>query len=409
MKNEASVPANMSGVKNQASLTKALPVLFGFFIMGFVDVVGIATNYVKRDFALSDTLANLLPMMVFAWFAVFSVPTGLLMNRIGRKRTVELSLAITLLAMLIPLVSYTFPVILVAFALLGIGNTILQVSLNPLLTNVVRGDRLTSSLTWGQFIKAIASFSGPIISGFAAGSLGNWKLIFPIFGAATLISGLWLVVTRIKEEPMQGKTSSFGACFGLLKNNTILLLFLAILFVVGVDVGLNTTIPRFLMGRCGIPLEKAGLGTSLYFMARTTGSFAGALLLMKISGRKFFIVSMLAGIGGMVAMLLMSNLWAILAMIFVLGLAVANVFSIVFSAAIQQIPERANEISGLMIMGVAGGAVFPVIMGVVSDSVGQAGGLLVLLGALVYLLFCAFRMKAARDDRGSRAASSAGD
>ena len=409
MKSEASVPANTPVVKNQVSLQKSLPVLFGLFIMGFVDVVGIATNYVKRDFNLSDTLANLLPMMVFLWFAVFSVPTGLLMNKIGRKKTVELSMSITLLAMLIPLASYTFPVILIAFAMLGIGNTVLQVSLNPLLTNVVRGDRLTSSLTWGQFIKAIASFSGPIISGFAAGSLGNWKLLFPIFATATLVSGLWLVITQIEEEPVQGKTTSFGACFGLLKDRTILLLFLGILFVVGVDVGLNTTIPRFLMARCAIPLEKAGLGTSLYFMARTTGSFAGALLLMKIPGRKFFIVSMLAGIGGLIAMLLMSNLWAILAMIFVLGLAVANVFSIVFSAAIQRIPERANEISGLMIMGVAGGAIFPVIMGVVSDSVGQAGGLVVLLGALVYLLFCAFRMDTPSKIAGTKSASAAGD
>lgn len=395
MKIETPLPINTPIVKNEASLLKALPVLFGFFIMGFVDVVGIATNYVKRDFALSDTLANLLPMMVFLWFAVFSVPTGLLMNKIGRKKTVVLSMAITFLAMLVPLASYTFPVILVAFALLGIGNTILQVSLNPLLTNVVRGDRLTSSLTWGQFIKAIASFLGPIISGFAAGSLGNWKLLFPIFAAATLISGLWLLLTRIEEEPVRGKTSSFGACFGLLKDKTILWLFLGILFLVGIDVGLNTTIPKFLMARCAMPLEKAGLGTSLYFIARTTGAFAGALLLVKISGRKFFIVSMLAGIAALTAMLLMSNLWAILTMIFVLGLAIANVFSIIFSAAIQKTPERANEISGLMIMGIAGGAVFPVIMGIVSDSVGQVGGLVVLLGAMAYLLFCAFTMKKA--------------
>jgi fucose permease len=393
MKSDTPLPAPSPAVKSDSSVAKALPVLFGFFIMGFVDVVGIATNYVKRDFALSDTLANLLPMMVFLWFAVFSIPTGLLMNKIGRKKTVVLSMAVTFLAMLVPLASYTFPVILVAFALLGIGNTLLQVSLNPLLTNVVRGDRLTSSLTWGQFIKAIASFLGPVISGFAAGSLGNWKLLFPIFAAATLISGLWLVLTRIEEDPMHNRTSSFGACLGLLKDKTILLLFLGILFVVGIDVGLNTTIPKFLMARCAMPLEKAGLGTSLYFIARTTGSLVGALLLVKISGRNFFIASMLAGIAAMTAMLMMNNLWAVLTMIFVLGLAVANVFSVVFSAALQRNPGRANEISGLMIMGVAGGAIFPVIMGVVSDSVGQTGGLVVLLAALGYLLFCAFTMK----------------
>jgi MFS transporter, FHS family, L-fucose permease len=382
-------------MSNEKSFSKLLPVLFGFFIMGFVDVVGISTNYVKQDFALSDTLANLLPMMVFLWFAVFSVPTGLLMNRIGRKKTVLLSMAITFVAMLVPLASYRFEVVLVAFALLGIGNTILQVSLNPLLSNVVRGERLTSSLTWGQFIKAIASFLGPVIASFAAASMGNWKFLFPIFAAVTLLSTLWLFLTQINEQPIEGKTSSFGECFSLLKDRTILLLFLGILAVVGIDVGLNTTIPKFLMERCGILLDQAGLGTSLYFIARTTGTFVGAILLIKFSGRKFLIISMVVAIAGMLVMLMMSNLWAILVLIFIMGFAVANVFSIIFSAALQKKPERANEISGLMIMGVAGGAVIPPLMGIVSDAMGQTGGMAVLLVAMVYLLFSGFNLKKA--------------
>ena len=372
-----------------------LPVLFGFFIMGFVDVVGISTSYVKQTFSLSDTVANLLPMMVFLWFAVLSIPTGLLMNRIGRKKTVLLSMAITLIAMLVPLFTYQFGFFLLAFALLGIGNTILQVSLNPLLSNVVKRERLTSSLTWGQFIKAIASFLGPIIAGFAAASLGNWKLLFPVFAAITLLSTLWLSFTRIDEQPVEGKTSSFADCFRLLKDPSILLLFLGILAVVGIDVGLNTTIPKFLMERCDILLEQAGLGTSLYFIARTTGTFIGAILLIKLSGRSFMLVSMIAAIAGMIVILMMNNLWAILVLIFIIGFAVANVFSIIFSAALQKKPERANEISGLMIMGVAGGAIFPFLMGVVSDAMGQAGGLTVLLVCMIYLLFTAFQMKKA--------------
>ena len=382
-------------MKNETSFSKIFPVLFGFFIMGFVDVVGISTNYIKQDFALSDTLANLLPMMVFLWFAVVSVPTGLLMNSTGRKKTVLLSMVVTFVAMLVPLIAYRFDVVLIAFALLGIGNTILQVSLNPLLSNVVRGDRLTSSLTWGQFIKAIASFLGPIIAGFAAASLHNWKMLFPIFAGVTLISTLWLFFTQIEEKPVTGKTSSFAACFGLLNDKNILMFFLGILAVVGIDVGLNITVPKFLMERCHILLDQAGLGTSLYFIARTTGTFVGAILLVKFSARKFFIISMFAAIAGMAILLTLSNLWAILVLVFVIGFAVANVFSIIFSAALQRKPERANEISGLMIMGVAGGAVIPPLMGIVSDTMGQAGGLAVLLGAMIYLMFLAFSLKKA--------------
>jgi FHS family L-fucose permease-like MFS transporter len=383
-------------MKQEKSMSKALPVLFGFFIMGFVDVVGIATNYVKKDFTLTDSVANLLPMMVFLWFFVLSIPTGLLMNKIGRKKTVVVSMVFTFVAMLIPLLAYTFTTMLVTFALLGIGNTILQVSLNPLLTNVVKGDRLTSSLTWGQFIKAIASFLGPVIAGFALTSLGNWKLLFPIFAFVTLLSTVWLYMTTIEEAPITGKTSSFIECFSLLGDKVILLLFLGILMVVGVDVGLNTTIPKFLMERCGLLIDKAGLGTSLYFIARTTGAFVGAILLMKFAPRKFFIISMFIAIAAITVALFMSNLIAILIMIFLLGFAVANVFSIVFSAALQRKPERANEISGLMIMGVSGGALFPWLMGVVSDSYhSQGAAFVVLLGLLCYLLFLAFSMKKA--------------
>ena len=378
--------------KKQSNLA-VIPVLFGFFVMGFVDVVGISTNYVKQDFHLSDSLANLLPMMVFLWFAVFSVPTGLLMNSLGRKKTVMLSLVITLVALLVPLIAYRFSVVLLAFALLGIGNTIIQVSLNPLLTNVVSGEKLTSSLTLGQFVKAIASFLGPIIAGFASTSLGNWKLIFPIFAAVTLLSGLWLLLTPITEEKAPAETSSFGKSFSLLKDPIILLFFIGIILVVGIDVGLNTTLPKFLMDRTDLPLEKAGLGTSLYFAARTIGTFVGAILLMKVSGRKFYILSMFLGIGAMILMLVLSNLWAIMVMIFALGLAIANVFPIIFSAALRKVPNRANEVSGLLIMGVAGGAVLPPIMGVVSDFSGQAGAMIVLLCAFIYLLYCAFRMK----------------
>jgi fucose permease len=380
-------------MQKTSAFSKLLPVLFGFFIMGFVDVVGISTNYVKQDFALSDSVANLLPMMVFLWFAVFSVPTGLMMNSIGRRKTVIISMCITFAAMLVPLFSYTFEVVLVAFALLGIGNTILQVSLNPLLTNVVRGELLTSSLTWGQFIKAIASFLGPVIAGFAATSLGNWKMIFPIFAVITLISALWLILTPIAENPEKGKTSSFAASFGLLRDPVILMFFLGIIAVVGIDVGLNITVPKFLMERCDILLDKAGLGTSLYFIARTSGTFIGAILLAKMAPRQFFIVGMVVAIAGMAAMLALSNLWAILVLIFIVGFAVANVFSIIFSAALQRMPGRGNEISGLMIMGVAGGAVIPPLMGVVADTFGQTGGMAVLLIAMIYLLFCAVRMK----------------
>ncbi|RZJ98742.1 MAG: MFS transporter, partial [Flavobacterium sp.] len=120
-------------MKNKDQIARIAPILFGFFIMGFCDVVGIASTNVKADFGLSDTMSNMIPVSLFTMFLFFSIPTGILMNHIGRKKTVLLSNAITVIAMFLPLVEYNFATCLVAFALLGIANTMLQVSLNPLL------------------------------------------------------------------------------------------------------------------------------------------------------------------------------------------------------------------------------------------------------------------------------------
>ena len=381
--------------KTAQLLPVLLPVFSGFFIMGFADVVGITSTYVKEDFNLSDTSANILPLMVFLWFAVFSIPTGLIMNSIGRRKTVVISMFVTLAAMLVPLIAYRFIVVLIAFALLGIGNTILQVSLNPLLSTIVCSNRLTSNLTLGQFIKAIASFLGPIIAGLAVTRFDNWKYIFPLFALITIISTLWLWLTPIAEVPSKNESSSFTKSLGLLNDKTILILFLGIILVVGIDVGLNTTIPRYIMERCNIPRETAGLGTSLYFAARIIGTFAGAVLLTKISGRSFFITSMIIAVISMSVIIIFGNIWSILTMIFITGLAIANVFSIIFSMALKRMPDSTNEMSGLMIMGVAGGAFIPVLMGLVSDFTGtQAGGLLLLVFAAVYLLFSAVKVNA---------------
>lgn len=244
------------------------PILFGFFVMGFVDVVGIAANYVKKDFILSETLTNLLPMMVFFWFAVFSIPAGVMMSKIGKKNTVATAMLITIVAMILPMCSYSFPVVLFAFALLGIGNTILQVTLNPMVAGLISGNALASVLTLGQFLKAVSSFLGPLIAGGAASLWGDWKLIFPVYAIVTLISMLWLLGCVHENASKEVHVTSFSSAIGLFKDRYILMLFLGILFVVGIDVGLNTTIPKLLMERVGLSLDEAGLGTSLYFSVR---------------------------------------------------------------------------------------------------------------------------------------------
>lgn len=379
-------------MNNTQSKSAIYPILFGFFVMGFVDVVGIATNYVKVDFALSDTLANLIPMMVFLWFALFSIPTGILMGKAGRRNTVVIALAITVLAMLMPFFFYDFASILIAFALLGIGNTILQVSLNPMVANVVNPGRITSVLTLGQFFKAVSSFLGPIIAGAAASFWGDWKLIFAAYAATTLISIVWLISTIPGKEKSEVERATLGTTLSLFKDKYIVSLFLGILFIVGIDVGLNTSIPKLLMERTDMPLSEAGLGSSLYFAARTIGSFLGAFLLAKWPGGRFLKYSIIVAILSFVLLLVFDIPWMMFVMIVLVGLACANVFSIIFSFALQHKPERSNEISALMIMGVSGGALITPLMGIVSDGFGQVAGLAVLLLCMLYIGVISFKV-----------------
>lgn len=367
-----------------------LPVMFTFFTMGFVDLVGIATNYIKSDFALSDTMANLMPMMVFFWFLIFSVPTGMLMNKIGRRNTVLLSLLITLLSLLTPLIGYSFGTMLFAFSLLGIGNTLMQVSLNPLVSNIVSGDRLASNLTFGQFVKAIASFVAPIIAAWASVKFGNWKLLFLIFAVIALIATVWLFFTKIEEKPIEGKQSTFAECFALLGDKTILLLFLGIMAHVGIDVGVNTTAPKLLMERLGMPLSEAGYATSVYFLFRTIGSLSGAFILIRFSSKSFFRISILMILVAVIALFFSYSTVAIYVCIALIGFGNSNIFSIMFSQALQHLPQRSNEISGLMIMGLFGGAIFPFLMGVLSDTMGgQVGAVIVLAVLAAYFLLLA--------------------
>ncbi|MBK7098753.1 MAG: MFS transporter [Sphingobacteriales bacterium] len=378
---------------SSTTLLSVIAAFFGFFIMGFVDVVGIATNYVKNDFQLSSGLAGTLPMLVFLWFAVFSIPVGIIMGKVGRKKTVLWALAISTVAMFIPYLSYNFFSVIIAFVLLGISNTILQVALNPLVAAMFTKEKTASVLTTGQFIKAIASFIGPIVAGFSASYFGNWKIIFIVFGITSFLSVLLLLFSKVKEMSFESSSATFEGAFNLLKDKFILFCFLGIFFIVGFDVGMNVSIPELLMRHAGLTIENAGYGTSIYFAARTLGSFLGAFLLLKANPIRFLINSLIVALFAFLILLFIKEIWTLRLLIFILGFSCANVFSIIFSYALQRNPTRSNEISALMIMGVAGGAVIPFVQGFVNDSIGFLAALAIIFLCLFFILILTLNLK----------------
>ncbi len=374
------------------NLGALVSVMLCFFAMGFVDLVGTASNYVQKDLALTDAQANLFPSLVFFWFLIFSVPTGMLMNKIGRKKTVLISLVVTLLALLLPCFGNSYSIMLLAFSLLGIGNAIMQTSLNPLVTNLISGDKLASTLTFGQFVKAIASFLAPIIASWGAVTAVTtfglaWRVLFPIYALVCLLSILALGFTSIQEEKVD-KASGFIACLKLLGNPFVLLCFLGIMCHVGIDVGTNTTAPKLLMERLGMTLEDAAFATSVYFIFRTAGCFLGTFILRKISSRTFFAISVAMMLVAMIALFFVDTLPLIYTSIALIGFGNSNIFPIIFAQALNRLPEKQNEVSGLMIMGLFGGTIFPLAMGYASDAMGaQIGAVAVMTVGVLYLLF----------------------
>ena len=384
---------------NHSNISKLLPVMLCFFAMGFVDLVGIASNYVKEDLGLSDAQANIFPSLVFFWFLIFSVPTGVLMNRIGRRKTVLLSLVVTAVSLLLPIFGDSYGLMLCSFSLLGIGNALMQTSLNPLLSNVITGNKLASSLTFGQFVKAIASFLAPYIAMWGAThaipDLGlEWRVLFPVYMVIAVIAILWLGATQIEEE-QPDRASGFADCFRLLGNPFILLCFLGIMCHVGIDVGTNTTAPKLLMERLELTLDEASWATSLYFIFRTLGCLSGTFILSRFSSRSFLWVSVGMMLLAMVGLLASDVHYIIYICIAFIGYGNSNVFSICFSNALLAMPQKKNEISGLMIMGLFGGTVFPLLMGFASDGLGQSGAVAVMTVGVLYLVFYASRLKKA--------------
>ena len=375
---------------NKSSKLSLIPVMLCFFAMGFVDLVGIASNYVKEDLNLNDATANLFPSLVFFWFLIFSVPTGILMNKIGRKKTVLLSLVVTVVSLLLPIFDESFGVMLASFSLLGIGNALMQTSLNPLVSVVTTGKHLASTLTFGQFVKAIASFMAPYIAMWGAiasiPTFGlGWRVLFPIYMIIGVVATLLLASTPIEEEKIEGEASGFVDCLKLLGKPIVLLSFIGIMCHVGIDVGTNTTAPKLLIERLGWSLNEAAFATSLYFIFRTIGCFTGSFFLRVMKSRTFFTVSIVMMALSMVGMFFGESKLMLYIAIALVGYGNSNVFSIIFSQALLALPEKKNEVSGLMIMGLFGGTVFPLLMGFASDAIGQIGAVLVMAVGVVYL------------------------
>lgn len=378
------------------SLSIILPVMFGFLAMGFIDMIGLVTNNVRADFNMSDGLVNTISLSCYLWFLLLSIPVGMALTKWGRKKMVLLSLAIHVVALMLPYLYYGFVSVLVAFSLIGIGNTILQVAMNPLVTDVVNSDRVTSTITFGQATKAFGSIIAPFIAMWTAVSLGKWQLLFPIYACLSLLGLVWLWLTPIEEKVQEQKNTSFRDTLVLLKDKDIRAFFWGIVVLVAADVAVNMTLPRLMTDQFGLSTEKANLCNSLYFLARTVAAFAGGALLLKVSDKKFFAAGCWLALIGLVLLAVFGKVGLVLALaaVCIFGIGYANLFGIVFSFAMRSKPDKTNEVSALLIVGLIGGAILPPVLGWLRDISGsQIAAVFAIAVVWLYMLWLNRRIR----------------
>jgi len=370
--------------------SKLFPIFLSFIVMGFVDIIGVATGYIKQDFELTDFVVQFLPMMVLLWFFVLSVPASILQDKYGKRNMLNIGMIIQATGLGLPFIYYSFGMMFASFILLGIGNTVIQVSANPLLQDVSPSEKLASYMSTSQFIKAIISFSGPLIATFLATSFGDWRLIFAVYGITSILAAIWLSATPIEESKPDRKPASFTSCFGLLSNRFVAFMALSIFLIVGAEVAMNTNIANILVARYVITLETAVIGISVFFAGETIARLLGAIILNWVLPHLFLLLTTILSLLGVVGIFLAPSITITFIAIFLTGLGIGNMFPIIFSFALKKMPDHANEISGLLIMAVSGGAVIPLLMGFVITTFGPLASVSIIGVCMLYIFWVSF-------------------
>jgi fucose permease len=375
----------------------SLPIFLAFLCMGFGDVVGPLTGLVKEEFHLSNVLAQMIPFMGFMMFGLLSIPLGVFQDKKGKKYILMMGLIIAFLGLVLPILGNfsAFYMLLIAILLLGAGATMLQVSGNPIMRDVSAPGKYARNLSLGQFIKAIGSLSGALIPLAAANYFDrDWRILFPIYAVAILFTMVWLGFTGIRERKDETATpATFSSSLALLGNAKVFMMVFAIFLYVGAEVSMSSGLPIHLKDAFGYDIAKLGLlGTLFFFIALMTGRFLGALILNWVSAKNFLVITVLFSVLGF-AGLLLGNQYIAITSIFVIGLGFANIFPLIFSITVDAMPGRANELSGLMVTAIVGGAIMPPIMGVVADLASTLVGFVVPLLSILYIATIAFKVK----------------
>lgn len=362
---------------------KTLPIFLAFLCMGFGDAAGPLVNLATEVFDISNAAASLIASAGFIMFGLLSIPMGIIQYKIGKKNVMLLGLGVFFMGVIVPILGLSFPLLLTAVFIMGAGAAILQVAGNPIMRDVSQEGKYSRNLSFGQFIKAIGSLSASLIPAFVAGKLisdffifstngaakpAEWRILFPIYGILIFITLITVSFLKVKEKQEKTqKPTTFATSFKSLTDKYILIMVIGIFLYVGAEVSMSSKIAVFFSEKYNIDLTKIGmLGVGVFFLSLTVGRFLGGVILNWMRPKLFLLLTCLISLIGLGGIFIPNLTFAWIA-VFLIGIGFANIFPLIFSITVDTLPEKTNEISGLMITAIVGGAVIPPLTGIVAD------------------------------------------
>jgi fucose permease len=373
---------------------KTLPIFLAFFLMGLADAMGPNSDAVKDAYQLNNVNSTLVSFAVFIAFAVFSVPGGVVAARIGKKKLLLLGLGLNAAALVIPSFQQpAFPVLLGCIFLLGVGTTLLQVAGNPIMRDVSAEGKYSRNLAFAQGIKGIGSTASTfivtaILSVAFFHSMG-FRGAFPLFCVLMILAFVAVAFLKVQETKVEAPPS-IASSLGLLKEPVFALAVIGIFLYVGAEVSMG----RFLkptLQNFGMDKDAANTyGPTLFYLMLTLGRLLGSAFLAVMTARMCFCLSAMLGLLGGLALMAGAQSLA-LAGVVAAGLGFANIWPMLFSITVEEKPQCANELSGLMCMAISGGAVVPLLMGGLLDNGMKSVAFVVPAACFAYLLLLSLK------------------
>ncbi|QDA61629.1 sugar MFS transporter [Hymenobacter jejuensis] len=384
-----------------------------FFLWGFITCLNdILIPYLKAIFQLSFAQANLINLCFFGAYFLVSIPAGKLVARVGYKQGMLLGFVVAAFGAFLfypAAAARAYGLFLAALFVLASGITLLQVSANPYVAILGPPASASARLTLTQAFNSLGTFLAPLLGSMlilshlpkldtatsaAAIDVTAVQVPYLIIGAVLLLISLLLSrvnLPRIEHAPEAAVTESRQATRAWHSRHLVLGV-VGIFAYVGAEVAIGSHIVSYLAlpDVLGMDPKEAGTRVSLYWGAAMVGRFAGAYLLNKFAPTKLLAVN---AVGAVVLVLISINtsgavaMWSLLAV----GLMNSLMYPTIFTLAVAGLGRHTEEGSGLLCTAIVGGALVPLLFGLIADHGGLRLALLLPVLCYGYILWYGLR------------------